>query len=340
MIQRRHLLASTCLAGLGIAPLARAQSSYKSEYRLSLVVGPGTAWHAGAEQFAKLVRERTAGRINLRLYPGSSLVQGAQDRELSALRQGAIDVLVGPCVNWSGTVKDFAAFSLPYLMPDAKAVDAVLASDALNQDFYAIMRRAGIEPLASGEYGNMQLINAKHRLAQPRDIAGMKIRVVASPMQQDIMNAMKANPTSMSWADAQSALASGAVDGLMLTLEQVQAYKVPSLGQKYISRWNAINELIHFAVANPVFKTWTPEDQQIVRGAAKDAAAELTRLVRKSAASDELLKQQGVEVYIPTATEMAEWKAVVRTPYDKWKTSINPGLITKIEQVVAQSAKA
>lgn len=340
MIQRRHLLASTCIAGLGLPQLAQAQASYKSEYRLSLVVGPGTTWYAGAEQFANLVRERTAGRINMRLYPGSSLVQGAQDRELAALRQGAIDVLVGTTANWSGTVKDFAAFMLPYLMPDARAVDAVLASEALHKDFYDIMRRAGMEPLASGEYGNVQLINAKRSITKPSDIAGMKIRVVASPLQQDIMNAMKANPTSMSWADAQSALASGAVDGLTMTLEQIVAYKVAGLGLKYITRWNAINELVHFAVANPVFKSWTPQDQQIVRDAARQAAAELTLQVRKSAANDAPLKQQGVELYTPTAAEIAEWKAVLRQPYEKWKANINPALITKIEQTVAQAAKA
>ncbi|MFJ4289519.1 TRAP transporter substrate-binding protein DctP [Cupriavidus sp. NPDC089707] len=340
MNQRRKFLVSACIAGLGVPGILRAQPAYKNEYRLSLVTGPGTTWHTAAENFANLVRERTAGRINIRLYPGSSLVQGAQDRELVALRQGTIDVLVGTTANWSGTVKDFTVFMLPYLMPDARAVDAVLASDALNRDFYDIMRRAGIEPLASGEYGNVQLLNAKRRLARPADITGMKIRVVASPLQQDIMNALKANPTSMSWADAQSALSSGAVDGVMLTMEQVQAAKIYSLGQKYITRWSAMNELIHFTVASPVFKSWTLADQQIVRGAARDAAAELTRQVRKSASSDDALKQHGVDVYTPTPGEMAEWKALVRQPYEKWKARINPGLVSKIEQVVAQSSKA
>ncbi|WP_374640870.1 TRAP transporter substrate-binding protein DctP [Hydrogenophaga sp.] len=340
MIQRRQFLAGSCVGAFGLPGIAFAQNGYKSEYRLSLVVGPGTTWHAAAENFANLVRERTAGRINMKLYPGSSLVQGAQDRELAALRQGAIDVLVGTAVNWSGTVKDFTIFMLPYLMPDSRAVDAVLASEALNKDFYDIMRRSGVEPLASGEYGNIQLLNSKRRLAKPADIAGMKMRVVASPLQQDIMNAVKANPTSMSWADAQSALASGAVDGLTLTLEQAAAYKVPTLGLKFVTRWNAINELIHFTVANPVFKAWSPEDQQIVRAAAKEAAAELTLQVRKSAANDDALKPFGVDVYTPTPAELVEWKAAVRQPYEKWKASTNPGLLTKIEQVVAQSAKS
>ncbi len=339
MIQRRQFLAGAAAASLGAPGLLRAQAAYKNEYRVSIVTSPGTAWYVGTENFINLVRDRTKGRINMKLYAGSSLVQGAQDRELAALRQGVIDVLVGTTINWAGTVKDFAIFALPGLMPDERAVDTVLASDALNKDFYDIMRRAGLEPLASGEYGFVQLLNSKRRIPRPADAAGLKIRVVASPMQQDIMNAIKANPTSMSWADAQVALASGAVDGLMLTMEQVLGTKVYSLGLKYITRWNLINELIHFAVAGPVFKSWTPEDQQIVRTAARDAAAELTRQVRKLANSEEALKQNGVDIYHPTQAEQAEWLAAMRQPYEKWKANINPGLATRLEQAIAQNRK-
>lgn len=340
MIQRRQILAGAAISSLSLPSILHAQGAYKSEYRLSLVPGPGTAWYNSAEHFSNLVRERTQGRINIKLYPGSSLVQGAQDRELVALRQGVIDFLVGPGDNWSGTVKDLIVLSLPGLMTNDKAVDAVLASDALNKDYYDLFRRAGMEPLSSGEYGYVQLLNSKKRLARPVDAAGLKLRVVASPLQQDVMNALKANPTSMSWADAQSALASGAIDGLMLTMEQALAIKVYNLGLKHITRWNVLNTLIHFGVSNATLKAWTPDDQQIVRTAAKDAAVELTRQVRKLTASDEALKQHGVEVYAPTAAEQAEWTAAMRQPYDAWKTKTNPALVAKLEQAVAQASRS
>ena len=41
----------------------------------------------------------------------------------------------------------------------------------------------------------------------------MKIRVVGSPLFNDTFTALGANPTQMSWADAQPALSTGAVDG-------------------------------------------------------------------------------------------------------------------------------
>jgi TRAP-type C4-dicarboxylate transport system substrate-binding protein len=338
MNKRRQILMAAAAFSLGAPSVLRAKAAYKSEYRLSMASVPGTAWHKGSEQFANLVRERTQGRINIKLYPGASLVQGAQDRELVALRQGVIDMLTGTAFNWSSTVKDFALFGLPGLMPNERAVDAVIASEALNKDFYGIMRRAGLEPLASAEYGFLQLLNSKRRIAAPADVAGLKIRVVGSPMQQDIMSGVGANPTSMSWADAQVALSSKAIDGLFMPVEHILATKIYNLGLKHVTRWNLINELVHFTVAAPVFKSWTPEDQEIVRVAGREAAAESTRKVRELSNSHDLLTQNGMDFYAPTAAEQEAWLASVRKPYEKWKALTNPDLVTKLEQEIAKAA--
>ena len=99
---RRHLLAwasaATAALALGTAMPAAAQN-YKSEYRMSLVVGTAFPWGKGGEIWANKVREKTNGRINIKLYPGVSLVQGDQTREFSALRQGVIDIAVGSTIN-------------------------------------------------------------------------------------------------------------------------------------------------------------------------------------------------------------------------------------------------
>jgi TRAP-type C4-dicarboxylate transport system substrate-binding protein len=70
-----------------------------------------------------------------------------------------------------------------------------------------------VVPLAWGENGYRELTNSKRPIKSPADLKGMKIRVVGSPCSSDTFTALGANPTQMSWADAQPALASGAVDG-------------------------------------------------------------------------------------------------------------------------------
>ena len=104
----RTFLTSAVAAAAALAftaPAAIAQTAYKSEYRMSLVLGPAFPWGKGGELWANKVRERTQGRINIKLYPGVSLIQGDQTREFSALRQGVIDMAVGSTINWLPQVK-------------------------------------------------------------------------------------------------------------------------------------------------------------------------------------------------------------------------------------------
>ncbi|HCL86598.1 MAG TPA: C4-dicarboxylate ABC transporter, partial [Comamonadaceae bacterium] len=202
--------AASALLTLGL-PAAHAQN-YKSEYRMSLVVGTAFPWGKGGEIWANKVKEKTNGRINIKLYPGVSLIQGDQTREFSALRQGVIDMAVGSTINWSPQVKQLNLFSLPFLMPDYAAVDA-LTQGEVGKEIFKTLEKAGVVPLAWGENGYRELTNSKHAVKTPADMKGLKIRVVGSPLFVDTFTALGANPTQMSWADAQPAFASGAVDG-------------------------------------------------------------------------------------------------------------------------------
>jgi hypothetical protein len=172
---------------------------------MSLVVGTAFPWGKGGEIWANWCARRPRGRINIKLYPGVSLVQGDQTREFSALRQGVIDMAIGSTINWSPQVKELNLFSLPFLMPDYAAIDA-LTQGEVGKQIFATLDKAGVVPLAWGENGFRELSNSKRPIRTPDDLKGLKIRVVGSPIFPDTFTALGANPTQMSWADAQPAL--------------------------------------------------------------------------------------------------------------------------------------
>ena len=337
MKRRDALKAGTAgAAALGVPLLLRAQGRYKDEYRMSLVVPPVFAWGKGGEIFANEVRERTNGRINMKLYPGASLVQGQQDREFSAMRQGIVDVLCGAPINWSGTVRDFGVFTLPFLFPDHKAWDAAVNNANVRDAFFRVVERGGAVPLAMGETGYRQISNSKHPIRTPDDMKGLKVRVVASPMYSEIMSAMGANPVTMSWADAQPALASKAVDGQENPREVFMVAKIHKLGQQFVTKWNYSNDVLLFAIARPHFDGWSKDDQKIVREAAIDAARAQTELVRKLFSTDvEDARALGVDVHVPTPDEMAAWQAQTRPIRAAWAKKTNPEIVAMIEQAVA-----
>lgn len=320
------------------APAALAQN-YKSEYRMSLVLGPPSPWGQAGEIWGKLVKERTQGRINIKLYPGVSLIQGDQTREFSALRQGVIDMAVGSTINWSPQVKSLNLFSLPFLMPDYAAVDA-LTQGEVGQEIFKNLEKAGVVPLAWGENGYREVSNSKRAIRKPEDLKGLKIRVVGSPIFSDMFSALGANPTQMSWADAQPALASGAVDGQENPLFMFTVLKMHTVGQKYVTTWGYMADPLVFVVNKDIWASWTPADQAIVRQAAIDAGKQEIAIARKGLveADKPVLKEiagMGVTVTQLSPAERDAFVKTTRPVYDKWKGQIGNDLVAKAEKAIA-----
>ncbi len=301
---------------------------------------PSFPWGKGGEIWSNLVRERTNGRINIKLYPGVSLVQGDQTREFTAIRQGVIDMAIGSTINWSPQVKELNLFSLPFLMPDYKAIDAITRGP-VGEDLMKTIEKAGVVPLAWGENGYREITNSKHEIRRPDDLKGLKIRVVGSPLFLDTFRALGANPTQMSWADAQPALASGAVDGQENPMSIYEAAKLHTVGQKFVTIWGYVADPLVFVVNRDVWNSWTPDDQKIVRQAAIDAGREQIALARKGLAEAEtpMLKTVeglGVKVTRLTSDEREAFVKVTRPTYENWKKQIGAPLVTRAEESVAK----
>jgi len=330
------------IAALAVCGPVWAQK-YQQEYRLSTVVGTAFPWGKGGEIWANLVRERTSGRINIKMYPGASLVGGDQTREFTAIRQGVIDLAIGSTINWSPQVKQLNLFSLPWLAQDYAGTDA-LTQGEVGKDVFRLLDRAGVVPLAWGENGFREVTNSKHEIRKPADMKGLKFRVVGSPLFNDVFSALGANPTQMSFADAQPALASGAVDGQENPMSVFTAAKLHTLGQKYVTMWGYVADPLIFVVSKDVWQTWTKQDQDIVRQAAIDAGRQEVALARKglTAQDDSVVKEvqgMGVTVTRLNASELAAFKQAVKPVYDKWAQQIGPDLVKKAEAAVAGRKK-
>ena len=334
------LAAAAAVCGLA---LPAAAADYKSEYRLSIVLAPPTPWGQAAKIWSDLVKERTQGRINIKLYPGVSLIQGDQTREFSALRQGVIDMAVGSTINWSPQVKELNLFSLPFLMPDYAAIDA-LTQGSVGKKIFQRLEQGGVVPLAWGENGYREVTNSKRAIKSPTDLKGMKIRVVGSPIYSDIFSALGANPTQMSWADAQPALSSGAVDGQENPLFLFNVLKMQNVGQKFVTAWGYVADPLIFVVNKDIWNSWTPADQAIVRQAALDAGKQEIAIARKGLTEADKpafkdIAAMGVNVTFLTPEERDVFVKATRPVYEKWKNTVGAALVKEAEDAIAARKK-
>jgi TRAP-type transport system periplasmic protein len=339
-MQRRTFMVAAAAACVLASGAVQAQS-YRSEYRLSTTLGTAFPWGQAGERWIELVKEKTQGRIVIKLYSGNSLVGGEQTREFTAIRQGVIDLSIGSTINWSPQIKELNLFSLPFLMPDYKAIDALTQGEVGKELFAVLERKGDVIPLAWGENGFREMSNSKRPIASPADMKGMKFRVVGSPLYNETFSALGANPTQMSWADAQPALASGAVDGQENPLSVFVAAKLATVGQKHLTLWHYVADPLIFVVNKQVWASWTPADREAVRQAALQAGRENVDKARKGIAGNDnaVLKQieaSGVTVTNLTAEQRAAFVQATRPVYDKWARTIGTDLVKKAEGAIAK----
>jgi tripartite ATP-independent transporter DctP family solute receptor len=331
----RLLLLCTLVAVALVTPALGQAQNYKPEYKLSTVLPNSYPWGRAGDRWVELVKEKTNGRINIKMYPGMSLVGGDQTKEFSALRQGIIDLAIGSTINWSPQVQQLNLFALPFLMPDYRAIDA-LTKGEVGKQVFGILDKAGVVPLAWGENGFRELSNSKGPIATPADMKGKKIRVVGSPIFIETLTALGANPTQMSFADAQPALSTGAVDGQENPLSVFVAAKMWTLNQKFLTLWGYTADPLIFVVNKEIWESWTPADREAVRQAAIQAGAENVADARKGIAGNDTatLKQieaQGVTVTHLTPEQKKAFQAASKPVYDKWAERIGRDLVKAAE---------
>jgi len=315
-----------------------ATSQYKPEFKMSLVVGPVGPWGESAVMFADLVRERTQGRINVKPYYAGQLFAGRQTTEFLLLNQGVADFAIGSTINWSPQVKELNLFSLPFLFPSYKALDAVENSE-VGKKIFQIIESKGVIPLAWGENGFRQVTNSMRPIRKPQDMEGMKLRVVGSPIFIDIFRSLGANPISMNWSEAQTAFAQRTVDGQENPVVSVIIpYKLWTT-QKYVTLWNYAVDPLILGMSKQSWDALSAQDKEIVRKAALEAMAWQKKGARAglegSTEAVDLLRQNGMEVTLLTPQELDVFKQATRAVYKKWTQETGRLLVEAAEKVIA-----
>lgn len=328
-------LAFALTAAFGMTLAAPVFAQETREFSVSTVLSDAFPWGQAAEKWAELVNERSDGRLTLKVYPNAQLVSGDQTREFSAMRSGLIDMAVASTINWSPQVPELNLFSLPFLMPDEAAIDAITQGSTGDKIFAAIDKK-GVMPLAWGENGFRELSNSKHTIDGPEDVQGLKVRVVGSPLFLDTFSTLGANPTQMSWADAKPALTTGAIDGQENPLSVFDVARVDQVGQSYLTLWHYMADPLIFGVNKRVWKSLPEADRELLQQAAIDAGAwEIEKSRSELSQTLAAIKERGVEVTELTSEQHQAFVDATAEVYQKWTPRIGAELVAEAQATIA-----
>jgi tripartite ATP-independent transporter DctP family solute receptor len=307
------------------SPTAAAPSK---ELKFSVVTSEASSWYKGAQKFADLVKERTKGRLNVKVYPGAQLAGGNQVKERELVQSGAIDMFYYSTILYTLVDPRFNVVSMPWIFNGYQDVDKFM-NGPLGDELLKILPDKGIVGLAYGENGFRQLTNNKRPVRTPDDMKGLKIRIPGIKMYTSIFQALGANPTVMNFPEVFGALQQGTIDGQENPIDVIVSAKLYEV-QKYLTLWNYSYDAIILGVNKNLFDSLSKEDQEILRKSAKEASdyqIQLSREAAKTQVSD--LKAKGMEVIELTAQEIAAFKEKVQPVYTEYEPIIGKELLDK-----------
>lgn len=307
----------------------------ESEWKLSTALGPAYPQGKAGEIWATLIRERSAGRLNAKLYPGAALAQRDPAREFAALRDGTADLAVGSATGWAPQVKELNLFALPWLIPDSDALAALLRSEVAGR-LDERVRAAGAEPLAWAADGFRELAT-RRAVHTPADLAGLRVRVAPLPLLTDTLSTLGAAPTSMDAANALAANSRGALDGETISIAAYATARLHASGYTRLLLWGAHAEVLVFAINRTRWDMLSEPDRELVRRAARDAAEQAATLARRATEPSPLaeLGRYGVTVTRLTPAGKQPFRAATKAAYDRWAAVVGEDLVRAAETIVA-----
>ncbi len=261
-------LAAALLAAAVMAPAAHAQIKLRYAH-VGVANAPQTLY---ADEVAKLVKERTNGRIEIQVFPNSQL--GGVGELVDGVKSGAISMGHHDFASLGKIVPATAVFNTPFVYRDAEhslhATDARM-SPALQKINQELIEKGNMRIVASFFQGTREL-TSKEKVLSPKDMQGKKYRGVPIKLWSSMITGMGAVATPVEVSELATALATGLVVGQENPLPNIYNLKLYEV-QKYVMMTNHMQSVLSVFVNEKVWQSIPPADRKIM----EDTMAEVGR---------------------------------------------------------------
>jgi tripartite ATP-independent transporter DctP family solute receptor len=296
--------------------------------RLSEDMPPDYPTTKGDYEFARLVKERTNGRIIVEVYPSKQL--GEEKNVLEKVQSGEIDIARVSVAPVSGSVRDLDAFQLPYLYRDSKHMWNVL-DGPIGQEILKKLEAANFVGLGWFEAGSRNFYT-KRQVKTVADLKGMKIRVMQASLMISMIECLDAVATPMPFGEVYSALQTGVIDGAENNWPSYLSTRHYEVAKYFITdEHTRVPEII--VGSKKVFNELSKEDHAIIIKAAKDAVPHQIKLWNDfEKAAEKAVREKGSVITEITPAEKQKFMDAMKRLYDKQSAEIL-AIVKKIREV-------
>ncbi|MBC8061157.1 MAG: TRAP transporter substrate-binding protein [Clostridiaceae bacterium] len=219
-------------------------------------------------EFAKIVEQKSNGRIKVDVYPAGQL--GDEKDAIEQVQFGGIDFIRVSVSTLSVIDKEMGVLILPYIYRDQEHMFKVL-DGPIGDNIITGLENFKLTGLCWFDAGARNFYNTKKDIVTPDDLKGLKIRVQENKIMIDMVNALGALPTPMTYGEVYRALQIGVIDGAennWLSYISSNHYEVA----KHITIVEHVR-IPEMIVASKIsMDNLSKDDQKIIKEAAKEAA--------------------------------------------------------------------
>ncbi len=278
VIQHRlhNLIFCLLLAFFATGSNANAGSDKVTSLNVVTSLSSSDPMYKGLIRFKQLVETGSKGSLSVNLFIGSQL--GNDDDILEQAMAGAGIAVLVDGGRLSVYAHEMGILGAPYLVNNLAELQHLVSSDLFQQWNGNLQQNAGLRVLAFNWWQGARHLLTQQAVAQPQDLAGLRLRTISAPVWISTIEAMGATPTPLSWSEVYSALQQRVIDAGEAQLAAVwgaRLYEVIS----HVSKTGHIQLISGLVTSDDWFNRLTVAEQDVILHAATAAGKYATSQV-------------------------------------------------------------
>ncbi|MFD2794722.1 C4-dicarboxylate TRAP transporter substrate-binding protein [Promicromonospora vindobonensis] len=218
--QKALVVSIAVAAAMGGAGCTDGQDAGQGEYQLRFnhVLAESEPFHQGFLDWAEAVEERTDGGLTIEVYPAAQL--GVEEDIIEQIQGGANIGQNTDAARLGQYVEDIAVMNGPYFADDLAEVERLAESETL-QGYLDELEQQGLKVISFNWVQTHRHFFTNEPVDTPEDLDGLRIRTPGSPIWQESVRALGAEPVAMDFGEVYPGIQQGAVDGAELVYANI-----------------------------------------------------------------------------------------------------------------------
>ncbi len=270
MMKMQKVLATAL--GVALLPLLGHAAAAQVKLRYAHVGVANAPQTLYADEVAKLVKERTQGRVEIQVFANSQL--GGVGEMVDGVKSGAIAMGHHDFASLGRILPSTAVFNTPFVYRDAehslRATDS-RTSPALQAINTELVEKGGMRIVGSFFQGTRHL-TSKEKVLSPADMKGKKYRGVPVKLWSSMLTGMGAIATPVEVSELATALATGLVVGQENPLPNIFNLKLFEV-QKYVMLTGHMQSVLSVFVNERIWQGIPAGDRKIIEDTMAEVGA-------------------------------------------------------------------